>query len=188
VVQAVLGGDPGLAAALEDNVRELPGARFLWLADVDDPAGLQACEAARARCPGARVDVLRMEPSPEGVNPKLHKLEAARRGIGEPVLLVLDDDTRIPAATLAGLLAALEGHDLATALPGYRHDGRLGGRLLAQFVNNNAALTYLPLLGLVDPPTINGAVAAPPHRRPRTGAADPRGRGPHPPGRPARVG
>lgn len=46
--------------------------------------------------------------------------------------------------------------ELCTALPCYRDDRKFATRLLAQFVNNNAALTYLPLLPAMAPVTING--------------------------------
>ena len=69
---------------------------------------------------------------------------------------MLDDDTRMPAATLAALTAALERHDLATSLPVYRAGAGWPSRLLAQFVANNAATTYLPLVPWLAPITING--------------------------------
>jgi ceramide glucosyltransferase len=160
VAQPILGGDPGLAAVLEDDLRALPEAQFLWLVDTDDPEGRAVCEAVRRRNPERRIEILIFPPAPEGHNPKLHKLEGALAAAREPVLLVLDDDTRMPRATLAALAGALGAHDLATGLPGYLDDGRWPSRLLAQFVNDNAAMTYLPLLGLVPPVTINGMAYA----------------------------
>jgi ceramide glucosyltransferase len=49
---------------------------------------------------------------------------------------------------------------IATSLPGYLDDGRWPSRLLAQFVDNNAALTYLPLLPFLPPLTLNGMAYA----------------------------
>jgi ceramide glucosyltransferase len=157
VVQPVLGGDPRLAEVLADNLAALPGVRFLWLVDEDDPAGQAACREAQAAQPTARVTVRTLPPPPPGVNPKLFKLAAsARRYTDEPVLVMLDDDTRLPAASLQALVAGLDGHELTTGLPAYLHDGRWPSRLLAQFVNDNAALTYLTLLHVKPPPSING--------------------------------
>lgn len=64
---------------------------------------------------------------------------------------------------MGALLVALETHThtLATGLPCYLKRQRdLPSRLLAEFVNNNAALTYLPLLAFAGPPTINGMTYA----------------------------
>lgn len=156
IAQPILSGDPRLGEVLAANLRELPAARFLWLVDEDDPAAQAVCRELVERHPGRRIEVHVLPPPPDGQNPKLWKLELARPSIHEPVLLVLDDDTRMPAATLAALLHALEDHQLATSLPGYLDDGRWPSRLLAQFVDNNAGLTYLPLLSFRPPPTING--------------------------------
>lgn len=160
IAQPILAGDPQLAMVLAANLRELPAARFLWLVDEDDPEAQAVCRGLAASHPAARIEVLVCPPPPEGINPKLWKLDLARPAIREAVLLVLDDDTRMPAETLAALLRALEDHQLATSLPGYLDDGRPPSRLLAQFVNNNAALLYLPLLPFLPPPTINGMAYA----------------------------
>jgi ceramide glucosyltransferase len=156
VVQPVLGGDPRLREVLADNLAALPAVRFLWLVDEDDPAGQAACREAQAAQPTARVTLRVLPPPPAGVNPKLFKLAAAARETDQPVLVMLDDDTRLPAASLQALVAGLEGHELTTGLPAYLHDGRWPSRLLAQFVNDNAALTYLTLVRVLPPPSING--------------------------------
>lgn len=156
VAQAILSGDPRLAAVLAGNVRALPAAHFLWLVDADDPAGEATCRAVAAAAPGARIDILVLPSAPAGTNPKLWKLEAARGATDAPAFLVLDDDTRMPAATLAALIAALDRHDLATSLPVYQPGRGWPSRLLAQFVANNAATTYLPLVPWLAPVTING--------------------------------
>jgi ceramide glucosyltransferase len=156
VAQAILSGDPRLANVLADNVRELPAAHFLWLVDGDDPAGAATCRAVAASVPAARIDVLVLPSAPAGTNPKLWKLEAARGATDAPAFLVLDDDTRMPAGTLAALVHALDRHDLATSLPVYRPGRGWPSRLLAQFVANNAAMTYLPLVPWLAPITING--------------------------------
>jgi ceramide glucosyltransferase len=170
VAQAILSGDPRLGEVLAANLEALPAAQFLWLIDSGDEEAQAICRDLSAREAGRRPDPridrinrinrIVMPPPAEGHNPKLHKLELARPAVREPVLLVLDDDTRMPAATLAALLRKLDGADLATSLPGYLDDGRWPSRLLAQFVNNNAALTYLPLLAFLPPITINGMAYA----------------------------
>jgi len=160
ISQPILAGDPQLATVLAANLRELPAAQFLWLVDEDDPEAQAVCRELADSHQEIRIEVLVCPPPPDGCNPKLWKLDLAEPAIREPVLLVLDDDTQMPAETLAALLRALDDHQLATSLPGYRDDGRWPSRLLAQFVNNNAALLYLPLLPFRPPLTINGMAYA----------------------------
>ncbi len=164
IAQPILSGDPRLGAVLGDNLHELPAARFLWLVDEDDLEAQRICRDLAARHSKVKIEISIHPQPPDGVNPKLWKLEAARVALGaataEPVFLVLDDDTRMPGRTLAALIAALERHSIATSLPGYLDDGRWPSRWLAQFVDNNAAMTYLPLLPVQDPLTINGMAYA----------------------------
>ncbi|MGV3723922.1 MAG: glycosyltransferase, partial [Actinomycetota bacterium] len=141
VLQPILSGDPGLAHALEDNLRELPEAAFLWLVDEDDDVAQAVAHGLADRCATQTVRVLTLPAAPEGVNPKLFKLEAAWRLAATPVCVVLDDDTRLPRRSLDALVAALDDAEVTTGLPYYRHADDLPSRLLAQFVNDNAALT-----------------------------------------------
>jgi ceramide glucosyltransferase len=159
VVQPILSGDPGLSRSLEDNLLEFPEVRFLWLVDDDD---LEAQSVTQALAPGypEQVRVILCPRPPEGVNPKLFKLERAWREIETPALIVLDDDTRLPRRTLDTLLTSLSDAEVSTALPYYRCDGNVPTRLLAQFVNNTAALTYLPMLAFGPPLSINGMAYA----------------------------
>lgn len=159
VVQPILGGDPALARTLEDNLLELPQVPFLWLVDEEDAVGRAIAEELSAPYRD-RVRVLLCPTAPEGVNPKLFKLERAWREIETPVLIVLDDDTRLPQVTLSALLDALDEAELSTALPYYRTEGNFPTRLLAQFVNNNSALTYLSMLAFGPPLSINGMAYA----------------------------
>lgn len=175
VVQPILSGDPGLEDALRDNLLSLGGARFVWLVDEDDPEaqrvvhrivrsiGLGDFSAPNlprtVRSNGLgdpaapRVEVRVCPPAPDGINPKLAKLRPALDGCADDeVLLVLDDDTRLPRASLGALLGGLERATLATGLPAYLPGRTPWARLVEQFVDNNAALTYLPMA----PVTING--------------------------------
>jgi len=74
--------------------------------------------------------------------------------------VVVDDDTRVTRQGIAALLAGLAGDTITTGLPCYLDRGGLPSRLVAQFVNNNAALTYLPLLVFARPLAINGMTYA----------------------------
>lgn len=160
VAQAILSGDPRLASVLDDTVRALPAARFLWLVDDTDAEAQRVCATLLAAHPGARIDVLRLPPAPDRTNPKSWKLDAAYRASTAPVFLVLDDDTRMSSATLGALVHALATHDLATSLPIYRVRRDWPSQLLAQFVATNAAVTYLSLQPWIAPVTINGMAYA----------------------------
>lgn len=156
VCQAILSGDPDLQDALESNLASAPQARFVWLIDDDDEeAGRLVTELAGRHC-GRDIRILSSPPPPEGINPKLFKLERARDAVSGGIFLVLDDDTRLGPSSVGALIDALDRCELATGLPFYRDGGNLFGRLLGQFVNNNSALTYLPLLPFVRPVSING--------------------------------
>ncbi|HWJ09629.1 MAG TPA: glycosyltransferase [Nocardioides sp.] len=158
VVQPVLSGDPGLEDALRDNLLSLAGARFCWLVDEDDAEAQRVTRAlaeqlARAGETRTRIDVRVCAPAPDGTNPKLAKLQPALEAAADDeVFLVLDDDTRLPRTSLGALLRGLESATLATGLPAYLPGSTVWAQLVEQFVDNNAAMTYLTL----DPVTING--------------------------------
>ena len=154
VAQAILSGDPALESMLDANLAALPGARWHWLIDEDDAEARAIAGRLRARHPAADLRVALLPPPPAGMNPKLFKLAAVEgEWEDDAFLVVLDDDTRLPPATLEALLGALEaGADVATGLPRYVVPTDSPGAMLAQFVNDNAALTYLPF----PPRTLNG--------------------------------
>lgn len=167
VLQPIRSGDPTLGEALGASLRTLGtrGATLHWLIDEDDPAaagvvrGVLAREAAHA----AHVRVTLHPPCPAGLNPKLFKLDRALGQCAGTVVLVLDDDARLPAASLDALLAALvrsaatcDAPAIATALPAYLPAPGRGSRLLARFVNDHAPITYLPARLGDRSPTING--------------------------------
>jgi len=150
VVQPILSGDPGLEDVLRDNLLALDGARFVWLVDEDDPEARRVVDRIG---PAPRLEVRLCPPAPDGVNPKLAKLQPTLEACADDeILLVLDDDTRLPRASLGALLGGLRRATLATGLPAYLPGRTPWARLVEQFVDNNAALTYLPMA----PVTING--------------------------------
>ncbi|TWH01958.1 ceramide glucosyltransferase [Nocardioides sp. J9] len=157
VVQPILSGDPGLEDALRDNLLALAGARFCWLVDEDDAEAQRVVGAITAQLArsgeAGRVEAVTCPAAPDGVNPKLAKLQPALDAAADDeVFLVLDDDTRLPRESLGALLAGLERATLATGLPAYLPGSTVWAQLVEQFVDNNAAMTYLTL----DPVTING--------------------------------
>lgn len=168
VLQPILSGDPLLAAMLAENADAHPDARFRWLVDEDDPEGVRVCSQLAAT--RAHVEVVVLPPVADGANPKVFKLARAwgpeppggsEAGSPEAVdpedlIAVLDDDTVLPPGALAVAAGALQRGDLVTGLPCYRSGSTLWSRLVAGFVNGNAAISYLPLARLAPPVTING--------------------------------
>ena len=143
VVQAVLSGDEQLGALLAENLRELPGATFLWVVDDTDLVARTLCARLQRAQPAQRVQVLVTGGPPPGCSPKTWKLAAALPHVVTPHLVVLDDDTRLPRTSLDALVAALEsGAALATGLPSYAPARGYFSQLLAEFVNSSAILTY----------------------------------------------
>ena len=172
MLQPILSGDPALETVLAGNLAGLPDAHFVWLVDEDDAVAGDVAARLVAAHPGHRIRTLSCPAAPDGVNPKAFKLEIGWRACAQDVLLVLDDDARLPAASLGILAAALEDGALACALPHHAPaDGSpstngsasaigLPSALLAAFVDDNAAMTYLAPLRLVGPVSINGMAYA----------------------------
>ena len=156
LVQPILSGDPALESVLEANLLALSGVHFLWLTDNDDTQAAVVTARLQQRYPHHAIDVVLSPAPPEGINPKLYKLDRALGHVTTTHLLVLDDDAYLPAQSLGQMLAALDENTLVTALPWYQPSGALPCRLLAQFVNDNSAMTYLPLLPFSPPLTLNG--------------------------------
>ena len=156
IVQPILSGDPALESVLQSNLLALESAHFLWLTDDDDPGAAAVTARLQRRYPQRSIAIVSCPPPPEGINPKLYKMARVLEQITTPNLLVLDDDAHLSAQALRQMLVALEENSLVTALPWYQATGGLPCRLLAQFVNDNSAMTYLPLLPFCPPLTLNG--------------------------------
>jgi ceramide glucosyltransferase len=162
-LQPIRSGDPTLGEALAASLRALGGrgARLHWLIDEDDPAAARIVAATLAAQPAlrAQVAVSVHPPCPPAINPKLFKLDRALADCNGATVLVLDDDARLPPATLDALRAALDESGrpiIATALPVYLPAPGPASRLLARFVNDGAAITYLPPRLGGRSPSING--------------------------------
>ena len=172
IVQPILSGDPHLADTLRANATlptSLP-VRWKWLVDRDDPPGQQLTSAlldelaVTAPACRRRIERTLTPPAPDGVNPKMYKLRFAwenrRPGEGPPTCFgVLDDDTRLLPGQLETAVAALQGGKqagLVFGLPYYRSFGTLWAALVSTFVNRNSLWSYLPILRMMSPLTING--------------------------------
>ncbi|WP_086934355.1 glycosyltransferase [Agarilytica rhodophyticola] len=156
ILQPILSGDPQLAKTLEGNIVNFPQCEFIWLVDKKDKVAQQIVSEIKAQYPEVLVDRQLYDEAPDGVNPKIFKLEQARKLCRRDICVVLDDDTVLSKKGLAALVEALGTHQLSTGLPVYREGNNLPSKLLAQFVNNNSALTYLSVLPYMEPLSING--------------------------------
>ncbi len=165
VLQPIRSGDATLGETLGASLRTLGahGATLHWLIDSDDTVAADTVRSVIDAQPAlrGRVEVSEHPPCPPAINPKLFKLDRALPQCAGETVLVLDDDARMPASTLDALLASLAGSRvdapvISTALPIYLPASGFGARLLARFVNDSAAVTYLPPRLHGDTPTING--------------------------------
>ena len=156
IMQPILSGDPELAAMLEQNLRNNQAPTYLWLIDQDDAVGKSITQVLQHQYAHIDIQIVECPPCPEGINPKLLKLNIGAGLIEEGLVVILDDDTVLPAATLSALAEALNVGKLATALPYYQAAKGGWASITAQFVNSNSALTYLSQAQLVGAVTLNG--------------------------------
>lgn len=158
VAVPILSGDPLLSEKLSSTARALTTIDaticVLWLVDESDLAGQQIVSELKQSFPIGRMIVC--SDAPADVNPKSFKLQIALDDTASDLFAVIDDDTTIDATAFLQAIRAMRCTDLYTGLPCYQSDGRFWSRLLATFVNNNAAITYLPLLNFFPPISING--------------------------------
>ncbi len=150
VMQPILGGDPFLAEALGRNLHHR--ARFLWLVDEDDVEGLSVARAVA----NDRVEIVLCPPAPPGANPKTFKLQRGLERIETEYFAVLDDDTMLSGDQLQRGMFALQTCTIYTGLPCYLRGPNFWSSLVTHFVNNNSITTYLTLLPLAGPLSING--------------------------------
>ena len=156
LMQPILSGDPFLEETLRRNLQNAPNwAQFLWLIDEDDEEANRLTGRLRDQTDG-RVNVLVCPPTIGNMNPKTFKLQHGLAAVTTPYVAVLDDDTLLAENNLGRAIFALRSCSLYTGLPCYLPGSNFWSSLVAYFVNNNSILTYLPLLPLVGPLTING--------------------------------
>lgn len=160
ILQPIMGGDPMLAACLEENLQmktRYP-VEFWYLLDSGDNDAEKICRDLEARYPHRVSGILLLPPSPEGVSPKMFKLAIGQEAARGDIICCLDDDTTLPDAGLETCLPylSLPGVGLAFGLPYYRSFGNLWSAYVSCFVNASSLLTYIPYTYLCRPFTING--------------------------------
>lgn len=156
IVQPILSGDPQLADTLANTLAVAADSPVLWLVDEADPDGRRAAEEAGSRHPLAAVRIVDCPPCPAATGPKTFKLHLAEALIATEAFAIVDDDTRVTADGLAALRDGLRIAEVSTGLPCYLPGDGVWSRLLAQFVNDQSTLSYLPTAALGGPRTING--------------------------------
>lgn len=156
IIQPILSGDPQLEDTLAATLGACPDAHVLWLVDEHDAEGRRIAEAAGARHPLVSVDIVDCPPCPPDAGPKSFKLALAEGLLRTEAFAVVDDDTRVTAAGVAALLDGLLVAEISTGLPVYEPGPGTWSRVLAQFVNDQAILTYLPTSVTGSARAING--------------------------------
>jgi len=156
IFQPILSGDLKLKDTLEQNIATFPDVQFNWLIDKDDDVAMLVANDLHDQHPSARITIQRYDQAPQGINPKLFKLQSALELCTEEFIVVLDDDTVLPLESLKVLLGELSHATIATGLPSYSEGDNFASRILSAFVNNNAAMTYLATLPFMQPITVNG--------------------------------
>lgn len=156
ILQPVVSGDPRLEEVLQATLGTYRSSPLVWMVDDDDAPARELCTALQRANPAHALRIVFTPPPPQGENPKAFKLALAESEVRTPFVVVLDDDTRLTPDGLRALLAGLERATLSTGLPCYLPGADAPSNLVAQFVNNQSVLTYLPLLVFSPPITSNG--------------------------------
>lgn len=156
IVQPILSGDPKLKKTIEANLLTLQGVSFYWLVDDDDSDAHAIVDALIEQHRDSQITKQSFPPAPDGINPKIFKINKALFHSNLPYCIVLDDDTILPYKSLLALIAELEQCTLSTGLPQYKPGKNFASSLLAAFVNNNSSMTYLSTQLFMDAITING--------------------------------
>ena len=105
IFQPILSGDPTLAETLAANIGHLQGATFYWLVDDDDQEAHiivnTIVDALREQSPEAAIIKQSFPVAPEGINPKLFKVNQALAACQQQYCVVLDDARLQPGNRLA---------------------------------------------------------------------------------------
>jgi ceramide glucosyltransferase len=154
IMQPILSGDSMLETCLRYNLELFQHYSFIWLVDEDDAEGLTL--AKKLADEFSNVTLIYCPPVPQHVNPKVFKLNKGFPHVKTPLLAILDDDTCLSRNSLEVAQRHLKDADVYTGLPYYPLGKNFCSSLLAQFVNDNSALTYLPILNFTQAFSLNG--------------------------------
>lgn len=156
IVQPILSGDNTLKESLTYNLYKNPEVNYLWLIDNNDIYAHELTTMLKKDFAHINIQVISYQNCPDKINPKVFKLNQGIKTVSTNYIVVLDDDAMLLPETLKDLITNLKDNDLTTGLPTYKDNGMFWCKLMTQFVNNNSAMTYLPLLWFWKPISING--------------------------------
>lgn len=156
IVQPILSGDPTLEDTLTYNLHANSEVNYLWLIDDSDTKAQELTHMLKQDFQHINIKVISYRDCPDKINPKVFKLNQGLKKVLTDYVIILDDDAMLQPETLQDLVVNLKENDLTTGLPIYKDNDNFWCKLMTQFVNNNSAMTYLPLLWFWKPVSING--------------------------------
>ncbi len=157
ILQPILSGDKDLFYTLNENIKKIPYASFLWLVDKDDIEGIKVTDKLKTLWENDRdIEIMYIDKVPQGVNPKVYKMSFALDKLKEFVI-VLDDDTIIKKDKLPLAIDILREKDmLITGLPCYESSKSILSNIVGGFINSNSLGTYMATAKVNCLYTING--------------------------------
>lgn len=155
IVQPICSGDPTLAETLTYNLHANAEVNYLWLVDNTDNVANELTSMLKKDFQHINIKIMHCKDCPEKTNSKLFKLNQGLKTVFTDYVIVLEDSVMLHAETLHDLIVNLKDNDLSTVLPLYSDNGNFWCKLMTQFVNNNSAMIYLPLLWFKKPVAIN---------------------------------
>lgn len=156
IVQPILSGNLNLEETLTYNLHSNSEVNYLWLIDNNDVNAQELTSNLKKDFEHINIQILSYPNCPDQINPKVFKLNKGIKKVLTDYVIVLDANAMLNPETLKDLIINLKDNDLTTGLPIYKDNDNFWCKLMTQFVNNNSAMTYLPLLWLWKPISING--------------------------------
>ena len=159
IVQPILSGDPRLEEDLMANLKNTTDMEFIWLVDKSDKIAIQTVEKIlKNKNYSNRIEVYYLDDVPQGVNPKIFKLEQVVNKIKTEYTIILDDDSVIDRKRLDELSIYEEDKTewIATGIPFNYNIKGFYSKLISAFINSNSIFSYFSLSFLKENKTING--------------------------------
>ena len=155
IMQPILSGDPLLESTLRYNLEHTSkDVSFIWLVDEEDTEGINLTQSIAQAF--SNIHIIQCPSVPQNLNPKLFKLNLGVEQVKTTYIAILDDDTQLSKESLSMAQKHLSSADIYTGFPYYLPANTLWSSLVAHFVNNNSALTYLPILYFTPAFSLNG--------------------------------
>ena len=159
IVQPILSGDPRLEDDLTANLKNTTDIKFIWLVDKNDKIAIQTVEKIlKNKNYSNRIEVYYLDDVPQGVNPKIFKLEQVVNKIKTEYTIILDDDSVIDRKRLDELSIYEKDKTewIVTGIPFNYNIKGFYSKLISAFINSNSIFSYFSLSFLKENKTING--------------------------------